>query len=236
MKIIVISIAAYKKKDGIITALTEEGMQSFTVRGLYDPKSKNANLNNVCTIADVELGSGNFKYPLIKSSTVIESPLKKINDFYYLSSILLLAEATKSLLIEEDQSYMFKHLDAAISSLNHKDDYWMTILIYLVNCFKASGYELEVNQCVNCGSKKNIKTLSFADGGFLCQNCITSDTELFFDTELMLLLRDACNSPDYAHGSEYCSKDNAIRLLNKLNEFIMDAYGINLKSIAFLTK
>ena len=236
MKIIVISIASYKEKDGIITALTEEGMKSFTVRGLYDPKSKNANLNNSCTIADIELGSGNFKYPLIKSSTIIESPLRKSNDFDYLGSIMLLCEATKSLLQEEEQGLMFKHLDAAISALNHKDDYWMTDLIYLCNCFKASGYELEVNRCINCGSTKNIKTFSFADGGFLCQNCISSDTELFFDKELMLLLRDACNAPDYAHGSEHCNKDNAIKLLLKLNEFIMDAYGINMKSIALIAK
>ena len=44
---------------------------------LYDPKSKNAYLNSVLTVADVELGSGRFKYPLIKNSVILESPLKK---------------------------------------------------------------------------------------------------------------------------------------------------------------
>lgn len=236
MKIIVISISAYKEKDGIITALTEDGVESFTVKGLYDPKSKNAYLNSVLTVADVELGSGRFKYPLIKNSVILESPLKKSTDFTYLSSILVICEATKVLLQDFEQKMMFKHLDAAMYALNHQNDYWMTVLIYLVNCFKASGYELEVNRCVNCGSKKNIKTFSFEEGGFLCDKCITPDTDMFFDKEIMLLVRDACNAVDYAHGSEYCNKENAIKLLNKMQEFIIDAYGISLNSITLLTK
>lgn len=234
MKIIVISITAYKEKDGIITALTEEGMKSFTVRGIQDSKSKNIYLNNSCTVADIELGSGRFKYPLIKNSTILESPLKKAMDIKYLGSVMLLCEATKVLLQEEEQALMFKHLDAAIHALNHQDEYWMTDLIYLVNCFKVSGYELEVNRCVSCGNRKNIKTFSFSEGGFLCQDCINEDTEMFFDKDLMLLLRDACNATDYAHGSEYCNEDNALRLLNKMQEFIQDAYGITLNSISIL--
>ena len=236
MKIIVISVTAYKEKDGILTALTEEGMKSFTVRGIQDPKSKNIYLNNSCTVADVELGTGKFKYPVIKSSVILESPLKKMSDIKYMGSIILLCEATKMLLQEEEQALMFKHLDAAIYALNHQDEYWMTDLIYLVNCFKVSGYELEVNHCVNCGSKKNIKTFSFSEGGFLCEDCINEDTEMFFDKELMLLLRDACNATDYAHGSEYCNEDNTLRLFAKLQEYIMDAYGISLNAFNILNK
>ena len=234
MKIIVISVTAYKEKDGILTALTEEGMKSFTVRGIQDPKSKNVYLNNACTVADVEVGNDKFKYPMIKNSVILESPLKKMSDIKYMGSIMLLCEATKKLLQENEQALMFKHLDAAIHALNHQDEYWMTDLIYVVNCFKVSGYELEVNRCVNCGSKKNIRTFSFREGGFLCEKCLDEDTEMFFDKELMLLLRDACNATDYAHGSEYCNAENAIRLFEKLQEYIQDAYGITLSSFSFL--
>ena len=236
MKIIVISIAPYKEKDGVLTALTEEGPKSFTVRGIYDPKSKNAFLNNPCTIAEVDLGGGNFKYPLIKASKVLESPLKKSSNYDYIGSISLLVETTKKLLQESEQAMMYKHLDAAIYALNHQEDYLMIDLIYLANCFKVSGLELEVNRCVNCGSKKNIKTFSFAEGGFLCENCINGDTEMFFDKELMLLLRDACNATDYVHGSEHLTEENAKNLLLKIQEYVMDAYGMTLNSISFLTK
>ena len=46
MKIIVISITQYKEKDGIINAISEEGAITFLARGIFDPKKKNAGINN----------------------------------------------------------------------------------------------------------------------------------------------------------------------------------------------
>ena len=67
MKIIVISITQYKEKDGIINAISEEGAITFLARGIFDPKNKNAGINNNLVIADIELSEGNFKYPTLKT-------------------------------------------------------------------------------------------------------------------------------------------------------------------------
>ena len=55
MKIIVLSINNYKEKDAIITAISQSETITFLARGIKDPKSKNAAINNPLMIADIEL-------------------------------------------------------------------------------------------------------------------------------------------------------------------------------------
>ena len=75
MEIITLRITNYKEKDGIVEAISADGMMSFLCRGIFDPKSKNALLNNPLTVADAEISEGKYKYPVIKSSMLIDSPL-----------------------------------------------------------------------------------------------------------------------------------------------------------------
>ena len=75
MKIIVLSINPYKEKDAIVTAISEKETITFLARGIKDPKSKNAALNNILTVADIELMDGDFKYPILKSSKPLFSSL-----------------------------------------------------------------------------------------------------------------------------------------------------------------
>lgn len=236
MKIIVLSIAPYKEKDGIISAISEEGAMTLTARGIMDPKNKNAALNNPLTIAEVEIGSERFKYPLVKNSSVLVSPMKLNNDYYYLGSIAFLNEVSKKLLQDEEKVMMYKHLYAAICALKEVKDPWMIDLIYLCNVFKATGYEFQVDECVFCGSRKNISTFSFKDGGFVCGNCVEKDTERPFSSEQMLLLREAYFASDYSKYSLYCTKENALAILRKFNEFINESFGATISAINFLDK
>lgn len=236
MKIIVLSITQYKEKDGIILGISENGAKDYTVRGLFDPKNKNAGLNNPLTIADVELGSDRYKYPIIKNSSILFTPLKVENDFYYLGAISFLVEITKKLLQVEEMGMMYKHLSDAIHALKKASDPWMILLIYIFNIFKATGYEFQADKCVYCGSRKNIVTFSFADGGFVCENCYEEEMEKPFNNEQMLLIRAAYFANSYEVNSEYCSKENAIYILMKCHEFIVDAFGYNINSISFLNQ
>ena len=231
MRIIVLSVAQYKEKDGIVKALTPEGVLSFTVKGLYDPKSKNVALKNQMTIAEVDSTDGRYRYPLIKSSTIIHSPMLGGGGLLYYAAIALLEESTAKLLQEEEQGMLFKHLEAAIPTLYDSDHIWMTSLIYLANIFKATGHEFEVNKCVICGEKRDIRAFSFKEGGFICGKCIKPGMEDDLSKDQKLLLRDAFRFPDYAHMSEYLDRGNAVAILYKFRDFILDSYGASLNSL-----
>ena len=236
MKFIVLTITQYKEKDGIIFGISEEGAKTLTARGMFDTKNKNSGLNNPLTIADIELGSDRYKYPIIKSSTVLVSPLKVNNDYHYLGGISFLAEATNKLLQEDEMGMMYKHLLNAIKAIKDAKEPWMIVLIYLLNVLKATGYEFQVDECVFCGSRKEIVTFSFIEGGFVCRNCMDSHIETPFNNDQMLLLRQAYFAKNYKVTSQYCTKDNAIALLSKFHEFIKDSFGTSIAAIDFLIK
>ena len=83
MKIIVLSITPYKEKDAVVSAISEEESITFLARGIKDPKSKNTALNNILTIADIELMDGDFKYPILKGSKPLETSLKMNMNTYH---------------------------------------------------------------------------------------------------------------------------------------------------------
>ena len=161
MKIIVLTINQYKEKDAIITAISETETLTFLARGILNPKSKNAALNNPLTIADVELMEGNFKHPILKSSKVLSSPLRIDMDTYYLGAILFLNEMMVNLFPEEDQYKMFAHLEMAIDNLKNKKNWLMTVLLVMNEAIKVGGFQLQANQCVLCGKRQNIVSFSF---------------------------------------------------------------------------
>lgn len=234
MKIIVLSITQYKEKDGIVDAISENGDITFLAKGIFDPKNKNAALNNSLVTADIELQEGNYKYPVLKSSSVIDNPMKLQNDLDYLTSLMLIAEMTKQLLQDEEKTLVFDSLLAAIHALKQVETPWAILLAYTAKILKVSGYEFEVNRCVFCGTTSNIVTFSFNDGGFVCQECLEEDTERDLTKEQMLLIRAAFNVNDISAIKYNCKKEDALKVLSKFLEFISDSYGITLKSTSLL--
>jgi len=236
MKIIVLSITPYKEKDAIIDAISEQGDISFLAKGILDPKNKNAAMNNVLLTADIELNEGNYKYPVLKSASIIENPMKVTNDYYYLSSLIFMAELTKLLLQDEEKIEVFESLIKSISALKKAKQPWEILLAYTAKVLRIGGYEFEVNQCVFCGSRKEIVTFSFKDGGFVCKDCLEDDTERDLTKNQMLLIRSAFNTKEPAEAAFTCERNDGIIVLNKFIEFIHDSYGVTLKSESLINK
>ena len=236
MKVVILSITPYKEKDAIIDAVNEQGEMTFLAKGILDPKSKNSALNNLLAVADIELNEGNYKHPVLKSASIIENPMKVNNSYDYLVSLMLMAEITKTLVQDEEKERIFNSLMSAVICMKTADSPWAILLAYFAKVFKETGYEFEVNHCVFCGSKQGILTFSFADGGFICQNCIEPDMERDLNKEQMLIVRSAFLVPDMAHATFDVSKENALVILNKFFEFIKDSYGVTLKGAALINK
>ncbi|MFA7032305.1 MAG: DNA repair protein RecO [Bacilli bacterium] len=234
MKIIVISVTPYKESDAIVNAISEDGAIAFLARGILKPQSKNAGLNTNLVIADIELSESNNKYPILKSSLILSSPIQLNSDLSYLGVLMVINEATKIMLQDEEKKLIYSSLIEAINALKEGLDPWMIMLIYIGRIFKYSGYEFEVNKCVFCGSKKDIKTFSFSDGGFVCSHCLRQDTKRDLSNEQMLLLRSVISADSFAVSSPYASSENKKIIFRKFLEFIVDSYGIHLKSASLL--
>ena len=234
MKIIVLSITPYKEKDGIVRAISENESLTFLARGIKDPKSKNAALNNVLTIADIELMDGNFAHPILKSSKPLFSPLKVDMDAKYLASLMTIDEMMLNLFPEDEQQVMFETLEKAVNNLKTTNDWIMTLLQFMAHTVKMGGFQLEVNQCVMCGATKNIVTFSFGDGGFICESCYQPEMERDLSKEQMILLRKIVNCPDYRLKSSDYKTEDLLVLFNKFCQYIEEAFGYHFKNMRLL--
>ena len=234
MKIIVLSITPYKEKDGIVRAISKNESLTFLARGIKDPKSKNAALNNVLTVADIELMDGNFAHPILKSSKPLFSPLKVDMDAKYLANLMTIDEMMLNLFPEDEQQVMFETLEKAVNNLKTTNDWLMTLLQFMAHTVKMGGFQLEVNQCVLCGATKNIVTFSFSDGGFICESCYQPEMERDLSKEQMILLRKIVNCPDYRlKSSDYKSEDLLV-LFSKFCQYIEEAFGYHFKNMRLL--
>lgn len=229
MEIIVLRISNYKEKDGIVDAINIDEKISFLVRGLFDPKSKNAFLNNPLTVADVEFSEGKYKYPVIKSSALISSPINPHADLRYMSVIMGIAEATNYLLADEEKHLMYEDLLKAIKELKSGINPLKILVSYLAKILKISGYDFEINECIMCGNRKGIVTFSFNDGGFICENCYTPDIPRLFNKNQMLTIRESFAS-NLASVQTEIEDVELVFVINKFFEFISDSYGYNMKA------
>lgn len=234
MKVIVLSINPYKEKDAIVMAINEEETITFLARGIKDPKSKNAALNNILTIADIELMEGDFKHPILKSSKPLLTSLKVNMDTEYLSTLMLMDEMMLNLFPEEERAMMFPYLESAIKNLKDTNDWLMTLLIFMSNVIRLGGFQLEVNKCVMCGSRSKIVAFSFIDGGFICQNCFNESIIHDLNKNQMLLLREIVNSSDYHLLTSNYLLDDVKTLFVKFIQFIEEAFGYHFKNLRLL--
>ena len=234
MKIIVLSINQYKEKDAIITAISRSETITFLARGIKDPKSKNAALNNPLTVADIELMDGDYKYPVLKASKELFVPMKLKMDSTYLGTLLLMNEMMVHLFSDDDKQEMFTYLEEGVIGLKKTNDWIMTLLVFMAQAIRIGGFELEVNRCVICGQRNKILAFSFIEGGFICQNCVNEETERDLTKEQMMLLRSIFNSRDYHLLDSTYSKEDALVLLRKTLDFIQEAFGYRLKNFRLI--
>ena len=234
MKIIVLSISSYKEKDAVISAISEDQFITFLARGINNPKSKNIAINNPLTIADIELMDGSFKYPVLKSSKQLFTPMRIDMDSKYLGSLLFINEVVNYLFPDEDKPKMFKTVEDSVTALKKSKDWLMVLLLFMAQVIRLGGFELEVNQCVNCGSKKNIVAFSFDEGGFICQNCFDESLGRDLNKDQMILLRKVCNARDMHLLDSGYNHEEALFLFEKFIHFMEEAFGYHFKNLRLL--
>ena len=234
MKVIVLSVSPYKEKDAVVTAISENETITFLARGIKDPKSKNAVLNNILTVADIELMEGDFKYPILKSSKPLFSSLKMDMDEKYLGSLMFIDEMMLNLFPSEEQFVMFPFLEKAVETLKESNDWLMTLMLFMNHVIRLGGFQLEANKCVMCGAKKSIVAFSFNDGGFVCQNCYQEEMGRDLSKDQMLLVRRIINCPDYSLVKEEYTESDAVQLFHKFIQYIEEAFGYHFKNLRLI--
>lgn len=230
---IVVSEVDYKESSKIINILTPEyGIIGVIARGT---KRVNSILKSVAT--KITYGYFHVKYSENGLSTLIEVDVidmfKNIKkDINLMSYAVYLLELADRVYKHDESREVYDTLIASLKKIDEGYDYKIIANIFELKMLDHLGIRPVVDECVNCGSKHDIVTISSYKGGYLCKNCAAG--EVIVNIKTIKLLRMFY----YVDISKITKLDVSEKIQNELSQFIYDYYdrysGIYLKSREFL--
>ncbi len=230
---IVVSEVDYKESSKIINILTPEyGIIGVIARGT---KRVNSILKSVA--AKMTYGYFHVKYSENGLSTLIEVDVidmfKNIKkDINLMSYAVYLLELADRVYKHDESREVYDTLIASLKKIDEGYDYKIIANIFELKMLDHLGIRPVVDECVNCGSKHDIVTISSYKGGYLCKNCAAG--EVIVNIKTIKLLRMFY----YVDISKITKLDVSEKIQNELSQFIYDYYdrysGIYLKSREFL--
>ena len=230
---IIVSEVDYKESSKIINIFSPtEGVIGILARGTKKIKS---NLSGVTS--KLTYGYFHVQYKENGLSSLIEVDVidgfkkirKSIDLISYASYILELS----SMVYKHDSNpQIYNLLIASLKKIDEGYDYEVITNILELKLLEYLGIKPVIDNCVNCGSKVDIVTISSYKGGYLCKNC--ANDEVIVNIKTIKLLRMFY----YVDINKISKLDISDNIKKELNRFIDDYYdrysGLYLKSKTFL--
>lgn len=228
----VVHLSAYKDNDAMVNVFSEEGIVSFLGRGIQKTTSKNAASCQLLSFSRFSLEQGKSGGLSLKEG-VSEKPADGRDSLERLTSFSFIAELTSKLIQEDEAKEAYPWLKATMEALDNNADAFTVSLIYFAHLLVIAGYGLDVDECIYCQSKSNIKGVSYSDGGFVCANEM-DEGAVEMDARHLKILRYVfrCGIADISRVS--FSKDECQGFFRSLSQYLVDLTGVELKSIALL--
>lgn len=230
---IILSEVDYKESSKIINVLTKEcGIIGVKANGTKRVNSKLSSVSSKLTY-----GYFHVKYNEHGLSTLLEVDVidrfKNIRkDINMMSYSLYLLELAERVYKHDNDEVIYELLIASLKKIDEGYDYKVIVNIFELKMLDYLGIRPVVDECVNCGNKHDIVTISSYRGGYLCKNCARG--EVIVNIKTIKLLRMFY----YVDISKITKLDISDNIKNELSRFIYDYYdrysGIYLKSREFL--
>ena len=230
---IILSEVDYKESSKIINVLTKEyGIIGVIARGTKQIKNKLSGVTSKLTY-----GYFHIKYKENGLSQLIEVDIidsfksikKDINMTSYAIYILELADRVYK---HEKNNNIYDLLIASLKKINEGYDYKVITNIFELKMLDFLGIKPVVDECVMCGNKNDIVTISSYRGGYICNKCVKDDPIVNIKTIKLLRMFY------YVDINKITKLDVSDNIKNELSRFITDYYdrysGLYLKSREFL--
>lgn len=233
---IVTSVTPYHEKDGIVNLLTIDGFVTFSARGILKIDAKLSSLCQLYNLVLVDLEQNKKSGHLtLKSGRIIRSLKTVYENIEAMLTLGFLVELAKKTLDEDNKQKLYQNCVLAIDAIVNQKDLASVRLVYLASVINLVGLNLDVNECVRCGSQKAIASLSLQDGGYICKKCLNHDdiinTPIYIKLARYIFIADIKESIKKVL-PEYESK----LLFHELYKFLQDNLGLKLNSIELLGK
>lgn len=166
----------YGETSKIINVLTKEyGIIGIIAKGAASLKSKNRVATLKLTYAKFNIYYKENKLSTLVSADII-NPLKNIrSDIFLISYLSYLTELTYQVVKQSNSNDIYNEFVTAVLKIEDGLDPLVITNILEIKYLEKLGVLFNLDECVICGSKTSIATISADAGGFVCQKCLTNE-------------------------------------------------------------
>ncbi len=230
---IVISEIDYKESSKIINVMTlDYGILGIIARGTKQLKSRLSGVTSKLTYGYFHVNYKENGLSNLIEVDVIDKFKNIRKDINLMSYSLYLLELAEKVYKHDNDKMIYQMLIASLNKIDEGYDYKVIAEIFELKMLDFLGIRPVIDECVNCGSKVDIVTISSYRGGYLCKNCASG--EVITNTKTIKLLRMFY----YVDISKISKLEVSDNVKKELSQFIYDYYdrysGIYLKSREFL--
>ncbi len=223
----------YGETSKIINVFTKEyGLIGIMCKGAKQVQNKNRAFTLRFTYATFNIYYKENKLSLFHSATIINN-LKNINqDIVLISYLSYIVDLTNQVIKQSRDGQIYDDFINTVLKLENKLDPLVLTNILEIKYLNHLGVGINLDECVVCGSQKNIASIDGDKGGLICLNCLT--TEKIVNKKVIQLLRMY-----YYVNIKSITKLDIEESLKKEINFFLDTYydrytGLYLKSKDFL--
>lgn len=181
---IIISETNYSETSKILNVLTEDyGKIGIMAKGARSMKSPLRSVSQKLVYGEFNLNykekglSNLLEVNVLNSFKNIITNFKAATYSFYLLDLVNQILNDDSLLHDKNKD-IFKLLEISLIKINEGLNPELIVNIVELQLLKYLGVSLELNKCINCGNKDNIKTINLELGGMLCENCLKENSLL----------------------------------------------------------
>ncbi len=176
VKGLVLQRRRFGEAHAYITALTEEGLVTFSAYGVMSPKSKNFASCQPYTLSELVLSSKGDVFTLSQASTVSHLIRQGI-DFERLSLANYIASmASETSFTKEDAPAIYS-LTCTALSLADSSNVPSEIIkaVFEMRLTSALGFYPDLTECMICKKKPDGGVFLHSEGGIICTRCIVPE-------------------------------------------------------------
>lgn len=178
----------YGETSKIIQVFTPtHGVIGIMCKGAKSLKSRLRAATLKYTYAKFTIYYKENKLSVLKEADVINPFVRIRNDIILISFIAYLSELTHQVLKQSNDKEIYSDFISSVLKIEEGLDPIVLTNILEIKYLSKLGVLFNLDECVLCGDKTNIVTISSDVGGYICKNCLTS--EVIVSPKVIKMLR-----------------------------------------------
>ena len=232
---IILSETNYSESSKILNVLTDKyGLIGVMSKGCRKIKSKLRGVSRKLIYGTFNVYYKENGLSTLISIDVINSFSNTLMDLEKISYASYIIDLTNQVLKQNDSDEIFDILKNTLIKIEEGLDPLVLTNIIEIKLLNYLGITPNIDSCTNCGSSKQIVTLSSEQGGYICKNCYQN--EPLVNEKTIKVIRMYY----YVDISSITKLDISREVSKEINTFLDDYYdrytGLYLKSKDFIKK